>query len=341
MEAPTMTFTPMLPLFLLLPFLGAVLALVVWQLVRNRGTRLVREWAVRLAMLLLVAAIAFRPAFGGTEAGPAAEGGLEVYFVVDTTSSMVAEDFGDDASPRLSGVRADISALAQSFAGAEFALITFDSSALQRMPLTSDLTALRSAVTVLTQEVTNYSSGSSIDAPRELLERVLADAEEANPDRPRVVYYFGDGEQTVETEPESFADIAPSIDGGAVLGYGTQDGGRMLSYDGYNDMYSETTYIQDFTTSPPSDALSRIDEPRLETIAEQLGVSYQHRDAGANVDALVEGIEFDTPEVNSETGTAPTELYWILTIPLVALLVREWVGLGRAIRETRPTGTKR
>ena len=335
-----MTFTPMLPLPLLLPILGLALALVVWQLVRQRGTRLVREWALRLVLLLLVAAVAFRPAYGGTEPGPAAEGGLEVYFVVDTTSSMAAEDFGSDASPRLAGVRADISGLAQSFAGAEFSLITFDSSALQRMPLTSDLTALRSAVTVLTQEVTNYSAGSSIDAPKELLERVLADAEEANPDRPRVVYYFGDGEQTVDTEPGSFEAIAPSIDGGAVLGYGTEDGGRMLSYDGYNDMYSETTYIQDFSASPPVDAISRIDEPRLQTIADQLGVSYSHRDAGQSVDALVGGIEFDTPEVSTETGTAPTELYWILTIPLVALLVREWVGLGRALRESRPAGKK-
>jgi Ca-activated chloride channel family protein len=336
-----MTFTPMLPMPLLLPILAIAFALVVWQLIRHRRTRLVREWAIRLGMVLLLAAISFRPAFGGTEPGPAAEGGLEVYFVVDTTSSMAAEDFGDDASPRLAGVRSDISGLAQSFAGAEFALITFDSSAVQRMPLTSDLTALRSAVTVLTQEVTNYSAGSSIDAPRELLERVLADAEEANPDRPRVVYYFGDGEQTVDIEPESFETIAPSIDGGAVLGYGTEEGGRMLSYDGYNDMYSETSYIQDFSVSPPVEAISRIDEPRLETIAEQLGVGYELRVAGQSVSTLVDGIEFDTPEVSTETGTAPTELYWILALPLVALLVREWVGLGRAVQESRPTGRKR
>ncbi|PRY69641.1 Ca-activated chloride channel family protein [Glaciihabitans tibetensis] len=330
-----MNITPMLPLPILIPVLGVALALVVWQVIRHRGTRLAREWSLRLLMLLLLAAVALRPGVGGTEPGPAAEGGLEVYFVVDTTSSMAAEDFGDEGSPRLSGVRADISALAQTLAGAEFALITFDSSAVQRMPLTSDLSALRSAVTVLTQEVTNYSAGSSIDASTELLTRVLADAEEAHPDRPRVVYYFGDGEQTVATEPGSFAALEPSIDGGAVLGYGTEEGGRMLSYDGYADMYSESTYIQDFTTTPPTDAISRIDETRLQSIADQLGVSYEHRDSGQGVDSLVRGIEFETPDVTTETGTAPTELYWILVIPLLALLVREWIGLARALRETR------
>jgi Ca-activated chloride channel family protein len=336
-----MTFTPMLPLPVLLPLLAACLVVVIWQLVRPRGTKLFREWAVRLGMVLLVTVIAFRPAIGGEEAGPAAEGGLEVYFVVDTTSSMAAEDFGDDAGPRLAGVRTDISSLARSFAGAEFALLTFDSSALQRLPLTSDLTALRSAVTVLTQEVTTYSSGSSIDAPRELLERVLTDAEEVNPDRPRVVYYFGDGEQTASTEPESFESLAGSIDGGAVLGYGTEEGGRMMSYDGYADEYSEPSYIQDFAASPPADAISRIDEVRLQTIADELGVQYEHREAGLGVDALVDGIEFDTPEVSTETGTAPTELYWILTVALLVLLAREWIGLSRALRESRPAGSTR
>jgi Ca-activated chloride channel family protein len=330
-----MNFTPMLPLPALLPLLGLALALVVWQLIRHRGTRVAREWGLRLLVVLLLAAVGFRPAIGGTEAGPAAVGGLEVYFVVDTTSSMAAEDFGDDDSPRLSGVRADISALARSLAGAEFALITFDSSAVQRMPLTTDLSALRSAVTVLTQEVTNYSAGSSIDAPKELLARVLADAEAANPDRPRVVYYFGDGEQTIATEPGSFEALAPSVDGGAVLGYGTEEGGRMLSYDGYADQYSEPTYIQDFSTTPPTDAISRIDEPRLQSIADQLGVSYQHRDAGQSVDPLVEGIQFEPPAVTTATGTAPTEFYWLLVLPLLALLVREWFALAQSLREAR------
>jgi Ca-activated chloride channel family protein len=286
-------------------------------------------------MVLLLVVIAFRPAVGGSAPGVSATGGLEVYFVVDTTTSMAAEDYGA-AAPRLDGVRSDISGLARSLPGAEYSLITFDSSAIERMPLTTDLSALRSVVTALTQEVSSYSAGSSIDAPIELLERTLAEAEKSHPDRPRVVYYFGDGEQTVAEAPRSFEPLAKYLTGGAVLGYGTAEGGRMTAFDGYNDSYSEQTHIQDYSTSPPTDAISRIDETTLGTIATELGVGYAHRAAGAAVDPLVAGITVDTPRTSQDQGTAPFELYWLAAVPLVLLLLREALATGGALRESAP-----
>jgi Ca-activated chloride channel family protein len=329
-----MTFTPILNPLLVLPVLGLMLALCLWQLVRQRRAGVARTWAARALLVLLVAVVAFRPAIGGGAPASTAEGGLEVYFVVDTTSSMVAEDYGPNDAPRLSGVRSDISAIAQELTGAEFALITFDSTALQRMPLTSDLTALRSAVTVMTQEVTGFSSGSSIDAPRDLLDQVLTEAAEVKPERPRVVYYFGDGEQTAESEPGSFDQLATDVDGGAVLGYGTAEGGRMLSFDGYNDEYSEpATYIQDFSTTPPTDAVSRINEDSLNAIATQLGVGYDTRESGDSVGALTDGIEVDSSRVTQDQGRAPFELYWIAAVGIAALLLREGFHLLPVLRE--------
>jgi Ca-activated chloride channel family protein len=337
-----MTFTPLLTPAVLLPVLAILLALTIWQLLRQRRSRHARDWAARVLLVVLVVVVAFRPSIGGGAPASSAEGGLEVYFVVDTTSSMVAEDYGSADAPRLSGVRADISAIAQELTGAEFALVTFDSTALQRMPLTSDLTALRSAVTVMTQEVTGFSSGSSIDAPRELLEQVLADAAEVKPDRPRVLYYFGDGEQTADTEPGSFESVADDITGGAVLGYGTEDGGRMLSFDGYNDEYSEpATYIQDFSLTPPADAVSRIDENNLNAIADQLGVAYDKREQGEAVTSVTAGITVDSARVTQDQGRAPFELYWIAAVGIAALLVREGFQLLPVLRDAGFRGGKR
>jgi Ca-activated chloride channel family protein len=335
-----MSLTPLFSPVVLVPVLVVLFAFTAWQLVRSRRSGRTSDWAGRVALVLLVAVIAFRPAIGGGAPASTAEGGLEVYFVVDTTSSMAAEDYGT-ASPRLSGVRSDISGIAQRLTGAEFALITFDSSTLQRMPLTTDLTALRSAVTVMTQEVTGYSSGSSIDAPVELLGQILDDAEEVKPDRPRIVYYFGDGEQTAQSEPGSFEELAGDISGGAVLGYGTEQGGRMLSFDGYNDVYSEPTYIQDFSANPPTDAVSRIDERNLETIATQLGVDYAPRTAGDTVDVLVAGIEVDAAKVTQDPGRSPFELYWIAAIGIGLLLLREGIRLAPALREVGMWGGRR
>jgi Ca-activated chloride channel family protein len=334
MTSGTVNLAPLLPVGLLLPILAILLGLVLGQVIRHRSTPVARTWLLRLGMLLLVIVMAFRPAIGGSAPASTAEGGLEVYFVVDTTSSMAAEDYGTN-SVRLDGVKTDIAALAQSLQGAEFSLVTFDSSAVQRMPLTTDLGALRSAVTVMTQEVTGYSAGSNIDASLDLMTGILSDATEDKPDRPRILYYFGDGEQTSPESPRSFAPLAALVDGGGVLGYGTAEGGQMMSFDGFDDEQSAPAYIIDYSTTPPSFALSRIDEAALGGIASQIGVQYSHRVAGESIDPLVAGIQVADPTVESTSAGAPFEFYWLVAIPLALLLVREVMATFGALAESR------
>src|SRR5690606_1021757 len=129
--------------------------------------------------------------------------------------------------PRLDGVRADVQSIVDEYPGARFALISFDAAATQRLPLTTDATALMSSLDVLRPEVTTQSRGSSIGIASTMLSEVLRNAAESAPDRARMVFYFGDGEQTVSSDPESFGGSAEYVDGGAVLGYGTAEGGPM------------------------------------------------------------------------------------------------------------------
>jgi Ca-activated chloride channel family protein len=302
--------------------------------------------------VLLLLVVALRPTIPGGETGPRASGELEVWFVVDTTSSMAAEDYGDaagatdpDAEPapgatlasntRLAGAKADIAAITERLAGAKFSLVSFDAATTQRVPLTSDGAAVESAASVLTQEVTTYSRGSSIDEPVELLTGLLEDAATAAPENPRVLFYLGDGEQTSGQEPGSFDALAPFLTGGAVLGYGTPEGGRMLEFDGFSDQYSDLGYIQDYSQTPTTDAVSMIDEAALGTIAEQLGVEYVHRTAGGDLDDILAGI--DVGELTIEPGTPGTtiELYWIVAILLGVLVLAELVRVTGALSELR------
>ena len=91
-----MITNPVLPWWALL-LLGVVLGgFALWQLIARRSSpRIASMWASRLAMVLLLVVIAARPTIPTDGQGPTASGGLEVYFVVDTTSSMAAEDWGD------------------------------------------------------------------------------------------------------------------------------------------------------------------------------------------------------------------------------------------------------
>lgn len=348
----TLTTNPVLPGWLLLLLAVGLGGFAVWRLVAvRRDRRSALRWLARLGMVVLLLAIALRPTIPTDGQGPKASGGLEVYFVVDTTSSMAAEDWGD-GEPRLDGVRADIAAIVDRLEGAQFSLVTFDAVAVQRVPLTTDSSAMESAASVLRQEVTTYSRGSSIDEAVPELAGLLAEADELNPDQRRVLFYLGDGEQTADTAPGSFAELAPFLAGGAVLGYGTAEGGRMQEYFGeaptqFGDtatsppadpgVPAEPTYITDYTTG--EQALSRLDAAALQVVAGELGVQYVHREEGASVAPALDGIDVGQLTVQEGEPDSVVELYWVFVIPFGALVLLELFGLGAALAELR--GTRR
>lgn len=321
-----MTWNPIFPAWLVILATLALAGFAIWCLAtaRSGGRRL--AWANRALIAVLIGIACLRPGLG-SQAAPTVERAIDVVFVVDTTASMVAEDW-NGAQPRMDGVRGDIAALAEAHPGARYALLTFDRTAEQRMPFTSDTSALQAAAEALRPEVTRYSQGSSIGVASKLLTQVLQRAQEADPSRLRIVYYLGDGEQTASTEPETFAGSASLVSGGAVLGYGTPEGGRMR----------ETT--TQFSTDPQpyiqdpagGDALSRIDEARLQTVAAQLGVPYAHRDAAT----AVAPAEADADAVPASTGDdveRAFDLYWILAIAAFLLLLVDVWRTTRALLE--------
>ncbi|MFT4124372.1 MAG: VWA domain-containing protein [Microbacteriaceae bacterium] len=366
-----LTIDPVIPVPVLIVGALLVIGLGVATAVRG-GRRPGAHWtgpALRAIAVLLLVVVALRPAIPADSAGPTASGGLEVYFVLDTTSSMAAEDADTaqldervppptladgtvNAARRLDAARADILRIADALEGARFSLVTFDSETVQRVPLTSDESALESTLQVLTQEVTEYSQGSAIDEAVPDVEEILTKAEDAAPGDTRVLFYLGDGEQTSDEPVGSFASLAPLISGGGVLGYGTETGGRMRSFSGYSygdtDSDSDSSgvdevpgYIQDPSTGEA--AVSTIDEDALRTIASQLGVDYSHR-TDADVSALVAGMDVGELTVEPGDPAEPTELYWIAAIPLTAILLVELFRLGRPLselRRARPSGPRR
>lgn len=327
-----MIFQPVLPVLLIVLLCAGVAAAAVWMLVRapRAGGEVVTDrralaghrslWALRLVMVLACAVMLLRPGLPGGSTQTLATD-TDIVLVVDTTASIVAEDWADGA-PRLDGVRADVRALVEQYPGARFALLTSDAAAELRIPLTTDTTALLGSLDVLRPEVTSQSRGSSIGVAARLLNDTLAAAAESSPDRSRMVFYFGDGEQTTGSAPESFADSARYTDAGAVFGYGTADGGRMrVTTGGLEQNGSE--YIQ----YQGADAVSVIDEANLETIAGQLGVGYAHREAEV-APPLPPAPSSTTAYADAgEVGTV-VELYGIAALVLLAAL---GVELTRAV----------
>jgi Ca-activated chloride channel family protein len=315
----------------------AAIGLVVWRLVADADHR--ASWFPRLFLVLACVALALRP---GLPEGSAQQvvADIDVVLVVDSTTSMVAEDWDD--GPRLEGVRADVQQLIEAYPGARFSLITFDNSASQRLPLTTDVDAVMSALEVLTPPTTAYARGSDIGVAAPLLAQVLTAQEAASDEfaqastvtaaassRAQFVFYFGDGEQTAETDPTSFAGASSLVAGGQVLGYGTDEGGRMQVDTGRAGDDEATEYLQ----YEGSDALSMIDEENLSTIAADLGVGYAHRSPDAPL-ALPDPPRVSASLTDSASVGARTELSWILALVVAGLLVWEIAGAARRVRQT-------
>ncbi|MEJ1089551.1 VWA domain-containing protein [Microbacterium sp. Mu-80] len=325
-----MIVQPVLHPLLLVLLCAPLVALAVWALVRApSATHAGRDiWALRLGMVVVVFAMLLRPGIpGGTSQTLATD--TDIVIAVDTTASMVAEDWNGD-EPRLNGVRADVQAIVDEYPGARFALISFDAAAQLRLPLTTDATALMSSLEVMSPEVTDQSRGSSIGIANRMLAETLSAAASAAPERSRMVFYLGDGEQTVTSEPESLAAAAKFVDGGAVLGYGSAEGGPMRITTGRPSTGSSPStgsgtdagYIE-YQGAP---AMSVRDDDNLRQISEQLGVEYQPRAVDAEL-ALPEAPATTTDYSSSGEVGNVIELYWILALVLLVLVAIE---VGRA-----------
>jgi Ca-activated chloride channel family protein len=332
------TFEPIIPVALAVVGLVLALAFIVATTVVSR---------LRLSSALrrgLMAFALFGVAIGPGTYGPAEKTVLnssnDIFIVLDTTGSVSAEDYNGD-STRLEGMKADVGRIVEHFAGARFTVMTFDIVPLVRLPLTRDVNAITSAMEVLQPEMTLYSHGTTISAASQLLADSLEAAEQQYPEHRRIVFYLGDGEQTAASSPDSFDDSAPFTDAGIVLGYGTEDGGRMLANAGlYTDESEEPEYILDRSSYPYKEALSKIDEDNLRAIADQLGVSYVHREGPSPIPGI-DSIEdtADDAVTTLETRTV-VPFYWAFALAAFALLLWEGAVVAIAIMNSRAIGRR-
>ena len=331
------------PLWVIALVLLPLLVVCVLAAVRARrsGDGTVAAWARRGGMVLALAAVALGPAVPSTTTTVATN--VEMFFVVDRTGSMAAEDYNGD-QPRLDGVRHDVVELVEAMPGARYSVITWDSQAARQLPLTTDARAVRTWADTLVQEITYYSAGSAIDRPLPAVRSALEGAAERNPENVRILFLLSDGENTNDAaagDVQSYAELAPLVDGGAVLGYGTPQGGTMRYYDGTEETGAGTDapWILDETQPDAPPAVSRIDETQLRRVAEDLGVDYVRRSEPTDVEGLVADIDAETIAADGRRDVSVYEdVHWPASAVLAVLLA--WEAWDQARRFPRPYGSR-
>ena len=250
---------------------------------------------------------------------------LDILFVIDDTISMQAEDYNGE-NPRMSGVKEDCKHIMDTFPGARYSVITFANEARQMIPYTSDVSMVYQMIGSLHGQSKYYAKGTSFSDVISAMKRTLDKGE----DKKTVVFFISDGEVTNRGRLESFAELSEYIGGGAVLGYGTEEGGYMKApaYSGEDVEYIE---IQDYDYNYVK-AVSCIDESNLNEIAEDLDLKYIHMTKTEKIDSTLDGLKNFSDGVSQLQKTEGfTDIYYWFLIPLVALLVFDLIYCKRKL----------
>ena len=328
-----MTWQPLIPWPTVFAFVAVAGALVVWS---GRGrSRRPRQDLRRGAMVALAAVALAGPAVAVEKEVQVAN--VEVVFAVDRTGSMAAED-GPEGEPRLNAVRRDVRRIVEAAASARFAVITWDSSARVELPVTTDASAVAHFADNLRQEVTEFSTGSTLGRPAQVVSDLLESSAASRPQNRRYLVVISDGETTQgQGEPwlEEWEGVSEFLNGGAVLGYGTASGGPMR-IQGVGGTGASEEFITDEAGSV---ALSYLDEESLQALASELGVPLLINPGSEQLTTLGEeflaGAHVDVEELPG--AWTHTYLTWVPALALVPLVAWELSVFAATVQHWRRT----
>lgn len=256
---------------------------------------------------------------------------VNVLFVIDNTLSMLAEDY-NGTGRRIDAIKADCGYIMEQLPGCSFSVVSFGNDVKTLLPYTIDTTNVQQAINSLQGHTPYHAQGTSLNDVLDTLEQDLEEDEEFF----QIVFFISDGEITQKETLESFPKLNDLIETGAVLGYGTEEGGRMMVYSYYDEEEPpEELYYYDDNYNRQT-ALSKIDESNLKHIASDMGVDYVHMTSQSAIDNTLSDInrqimKTDTlVETNSTEGYADT--YFYLLPPLALLLAIDFIYYKRKIK---------
>lgn len=268
---------------------------------------------------------------GSTERAPR----VDVVFVVDRTTSMSALDH--PAGSRVTAVRDDLVQLSRYLDAARFGLVTFGKDVAVPLPLTSDRSQLEGLVRDLQVEKPREGTGSSLGRPVDEVLRQVGLVQERE-GRLAVVVLATDGESTSPEPRASFAAVGDEVDTALVLGYGTTEGGvmpiRQVPPDQLPPAQEDAgPLIPDRDSGKP--ARSRLDEPTLRDVAEELGGSYVLSDGEADMRQVAAEVT-RAAYAGLDPVDPDRELRWAWALLLLALgLLELAAGVRSSVRAHR------
>ncbi len=316
-----MIINPILPIWLM-----GILCVILLFLKRKGIFHYIRQ----ILVVLLLFAINLRIMIPNGEM-TTMQNNVRVLFVIDNTISMLAEDY-DGNGRRMDAVKADCGYIMEKLPNASFSVVSFGNHVKTMLPYTIDTTNVQQAINSLQGHTSYHAKGTSLNDVLSTLEEDLSKDKEFF----QVVFFISDGEITQKENLKSHSKLDSLIETGAVLGYGTEKGGRMMVYSYFDEEQApEELYYYDENYDRQT-ALSKIDEDNLKNIASDMGVDYVHMTSRSAIDDTLSEVQQQinhaatTIETASAEGYADT--YFYLLPPLILLLAIDFIYYKRKVK---------
>lgn len=308
-----MRIDPILPIWLM-----TALCIIVLLFKRKGIFPFVRQLFIVVLLFLINLRIMIP---GGTIESSDSKKDLSVLFVVDNTISMLATDY-QEGEERLNGVKKDCAYIIDSLYGAEFSVITFDNNAKVLSPFTRDTEFAKNTINCIYPLDSFYAKGTSLNICKDVFINSLKELKKKE-DTPVAVFFISDGEMTKEDTLKSFQKAAKYIDYGAVLGYGTKQGGKMYPKPAEGE---KVIALQDETEYPYKDAISKINEKNLKQLAKDMNISYINMNQQKNIDSILKEIQKKTATTTGEGSKIKgyQDIYGWFVVPLFLLLLYDY-----------------
>lgn len=307
---------PIVPLIIAIPVILILFGISIYSVTRRKTRKRYKLLAgFRVFVILLMAFLINLRIMDKKFNATVEMKNLDVLFVVDSTISMWAEDY-NKKDPRMKGVQKDVEYIIDELTGSNFGLIRFDNRAQILAPFTQDHETVKDAFSTIKMPDRYYAKGSSLNTSYDDM-KALLESSNKKQERMTILFFISDGEITDGSQLRSFADLSDLVDAGAVLGYGTEKGGKMKADDYGSILYDPQT---------GQDALSIIDENNLQQVAKDFDIDYIHMKDTSNVKYLVESIKSGSSlTVEKGDSVSYEDTYYWYAIPLIIMLLVELV----------------
>lgn len=279
----------------------------------------------QILIVLLLFVINLRIMVVGNEP-PTVTRDVDVLFVVDNTISMFAEDYNGDGV-RMEAVKNDCEYIAEQLPGASFSVVAFGDNVQRMIPYTVDSGIAVDTIGMLHGQSKYHAQGTSLNDAMSGMEEILNDGRE----NVKILFFISDGEIVSSEDLKHYSGLDAYVGGGAVLGYGTEKGGPMKVLEFAEDE-AEYLYYNDENYEEQL-AISKIDEENLKSIASDFGIDYVHMTDKNQIDGTLNNLQDNINSLptgtDKESKEGYTDIYYLFVIPLVVLLIWDFIELRR------------